>query len=152
MKKMNSTSFWSKNISWKKNFWTKTFRKIKRNETRKFCWKKWKKMLKDRLKDRMIERDDWYECNCCSFVSCQGHIFIVSWWIKSKLVTLGNFFKNKSLKNIWLLKESSEISHLKKCDFWKWIFWNQSLVIDYHKGVIGDTSTDVTLHFEFWKS
>ena len=57
-------------------------------------------MLKDRLKDRMIERDDGDELN----VSCQGHIFIVSWWLKSKLVTLGNSFKT---------------NYLKSYDFWK---------------------------------
>ena len=37
---------------------------------------------------------------------------------------------------MWLLKESSETSHLKNCDFWKCIFRNQSLVIDYQKVVI----------------
>jgi len=47
-------------------------------------------------------------------------------------------------------------SHLKSCDFWKNLqkqvtlrivtFGNQSLVIDYHQGVIDYTSTDVTLH------
>ena len=58
-------------------------------------------------------------------------------------------------------------SHLKSCDFWKNLqkqvtlrivtfgnlfFRNQSLVIDYHQGVIDYTSIDVTLHFKFWKS
>ena len=61
-------------------------------------------------------------------------------------------FKTSHLEKLWLLKESLEISHLKNCDFWKWIFWEQSFVIDYHKGVIDYTWTDVTLHFKFWKS
>ena len=60
-------------------------------------------MLKDKLKDRMIERDDEYEWDC-SNVSCQGHIFVVSWWLKSKLVILGNSFKT---------------NYLKSYDFWK---------------------------------
>ena len=41
----------------------------------------------DRLKDRMIERNDGSILN-----SCHGHIFIIFWWLKSKFVTLGNFF------------------------------------------------------------
>ena len=117
-------------------FEQKLLERWREDETRKF-WKKWKKMLKD----RMIERNDRSSLN-----SCHGHIFIISWWLKSKFVTLANFFKTSHLKKLWILKESSKTSHLKNCDFCKFIFRNQSLVIDYHQGVIDYTSTDVTLH------
>jgi len=95
MKKMNSIIFWSKNFSWKRKSWTKTFRKMKRNKSERFVesverderryWKiDWKidsRMLKeDDVKDRLKD-------------SCHGHIFIISWWLKLKFVTLGNFFK-----------------------------------------------------------
>ena len=53
--------------------------------------------MKDSLKDRWL----W---SISFFVSCQGHIFIISWWLKSKLVTLDNFFKT---------------NYLKSYDFWK---------------------------------
>ena len=137
MKKMNSIIFWSKNFSWKRKSWTKTFRKMKRNKSERFVesverderryWKiDWK------IDSRMLKEDDvkdrWKIWN-----SCHGHIFIISWWLKSKLVTLGNFYKTSHLKKLWLLKKSSETSHLKNCDFWKCIFQNQSLVIDFHK-------------------
>ena len=45
------------------SFEQKLLERWRADETRKF-WKKWKKMLKDRLKDRMIERDDGYEWDC----------------------------------------------------------------------------------------
>jgi len=133
MKKMNNRSFWSKNFSWKRKCWKKTFRKMKRNKSErsvetverdeKRYWKIDSRMLKkDDVKDR------WKIWN-----SCHGHIFIISWWLKSKFVTLGNFFKTSHLKKLWLLKKSSETSHLKNYDFWKFIFRNQSLVIDFHK-------------------
>ena len=41
----------------RESFEQKLLERWREDETRKF-WKKWKKMLKDRLKDRMIERDD----------------------------------------------------------------------------------------------
>jgi len=108
-----------------------------RNERR--CWKiDWK-----------IE---WLKEIMDHFNSCHGHIFIIFYDSSQSLWLLAISFKTSHLEKLWLLKESSETSHLKNCDFWKWIFQKQSLVIDYHKGVIDYTSTDVTLHFEFWKS
>ena len=58
----------------------------------------------------MMLREDWkivwkiddYDQNL--FVSCQGHIFIIFLWLKSKLVTLDNSFKT---------------NYLKSYDFWK---------------------------------
>ena len=58
----------------------------------------------------MMLREDWKivwkidDYDQLIFVSCQGHIFIISWWLKSKLVTLDNFFKT---------------NYLKSYDFWK---------------------------------
>ena len=72
--------------------------------------------------------------------SCHGHIFIIIWWLKLKFVTLSNFFKTSHFKRCDFCEKSSETSHFKNCDFWKFIFRNQSLVIDY-----------VTLYFKFWK-
>jgi len=140
MKKMNNTSFWTKNFSWKRKCWTKTFRKMKRNELESFV----ESVERD---ERRYWKIDWKRWSCSFLNSCYGHIFIISWWLKSKFVTLANFFKTSHLKKLWILKESSKTSHLKNCDFWKCIFQNHSLVIDYHQGVIDYISTDVTL---FW--
>ena len=146
--KKNSTSFWSKNFSWKRKYWTKTFRKMKRNESERSIKNLLWNLLKDWLKD----------CWRILWNSCHGHIFIITWLLKLKFVTLVNFFKTSHLLKIVTLlkishlkrcdfwKKSSETSHLKNCDFWKFNFRNQSLVIDYHQGVIDYTSTDVTFH------
>jgi len=45
--KKNSTSFLSKNFSWKRKDWTKTFRKMKRNKSERTCYETcWKIVLK----------------------------------------------------------------------------------------------------------
>ena len=62
--------------------------------------------------EKSVERDerkywkvDWKRwVRSMNNVSCQAHIFIISWWLKSKLVALGNSFKT---------------SYLKSYDFWK---------------------------------
>ena len=122
----------------KRNKSERSVESVKRDERR--YWK---------IDSRILKEDDVKDVLKDSF---HGHIFIISWWLKSKFVTLGNFFKTSHLKKFWLLKKSSETSHLKNCDFWKFIFRNQSLVIDYHWGVIDYTSTDMTPQFKFWKS
>ena len=57
MKKMNSTSFEQRTFLGRECFGQKLLERWREDEIRKF-WKKWKKILKDRLKDRMVERDD----------------------------------------------------------------------------------------------
>jgi len=91
--KKNRTSFWSKNFSWKRMDWTKTFRKIKRNESEIFVKNLLWNLLKDWLKEiekcvRKFCRKHWKML----WNSCHGHIFIISWWLKLKFVTFGNFF------------------------------------------------------------
>ena len=100
--KKNSTSFWSKNFSWKRKDWTKTFWKMKRNES--------ERSIKNLLKDCKIVWKKMF------WNSCYGHIFIISWWLKLKFVTPCNFFKTSHLLKIVTLLKTT---HLKSCDFWK---------------------------------
>ena len=98
-------------------FWKKKREEKKKEKKEKVGVWSLKEMKED------VERDDGYECDC-SNVSCQGHIFIVSWWLKSKLVTLGSSFKTSHfLKIVTLLKTS----HFKSCDSFEKLFRSKSL-------------------------
>ena len=99
MKKKNSASFWTMNFSSKRKYWTKTLRKKLRKWIKNFC-----------KKNLLLN-------------SCHNHIFIITWWLKLKFVTLVNFFKTSHvLKVVTLLKTS----HLKVGTLEK-LFKNKSL-------------------------
>jgi len=59
MKKMNNTSFWTMNFSWKRKFWTKTLWKKLRNESKicvktsyETCWKMKRNELESSVEKR----------------------------------------------------------------------------------------------------
>ena len=87
MKRWIAQVFEQRTFLGRESFEQKLLERWREDETEKLL-KEMKENIERWLKDMIKINENNYN------VSCQGHIFIVSWWLKSKLVTLGNSFKN----------------------------------------------------------